>query len=248
MKRVWATILLDIRMQYAHGLHALALAITVGWLFVFHRYPNGLGEGGAQLLPFAICFSLLSTAYLFTAIELWNQRRTLAFQAVSVTPLRPHEYLAAKLASLGGLASAQCLILYLGTRGGSGKELFFLVLGASAGSSLLVLAAVLALAYPWLPRSWGPKSMSGRSFLQVTIILLFLCLPGMLSNDPEPGYPRGAGLLALLLPAQGVYLLLSGAFGPIAAWQWTYGILSTGFWTALALAFCPRGFARLRMD
>lgn len=232
MNRTLAAMRTDVALQARNQLYAISIAMAVllagalGWL-----------SSPAQLhatVPMGILFVVGGSTLLYVVAMMILEMDDGTLQAVIVSPLRPAEYITAKVVTLGALATAEGAIITVGTVlwvGGPGQA-------------------------PWP----SPLLVGGVFVLGVIHTYIGVILVVRYRRIMEAILP--AGMVATLLQAPGLYfvgaldhpamlaiptaapcMLVRGAFVPLAPWQWVY-----------ALAYCAvivvvlRRWARLAYE
>lgn len=101
MKRLASALKQDLRLQYRHGFYHIYAIISVVYIIVLRYSPAAVRD----LLLIMLIFSDpgMLGFYFIAAIVLF-EKDARSLQAISVTPLRPSEYLLAKAISLSTLA------------------------------------------------------------------------------------------------------------------------------------------------
>ena len=189
---------------------------------------------GASVYVLAPAFLFLNTFLLAFSLGVRQtvcEREAGILSALDLTPLRPHEFLAARCASLGLIAAIQNPLIALV----AGKPIAAwtsLMLGVCGETAILSLAAFLVVAY-------APTGMAMVARLLASLLLLG---PPLL---PFFGFTSGAWLIAH--PMQGPLLLLQGAFFPLPGSTVATATIASGIWIACLLIGCRMGFARNRL-
>jgi hypothetical protein len=144
--------------------------------------------------------------------------------------LRPHEFLAARCASLGLIVAIQNpLILFA-----AGKPVASwtaLLAGVCGEAVILSLAAFLVVAYVPPQRLLSARALAA----------LLLLVPPLV-----PFFGFAPGPLLMAHPMQGPLLLLQGAFFPLPTDMFAKAMLASGIWMACALIGCRMGLGKLR--
>lgn len=206
MKRVAATIDLDLRLQWRSGFYHAALVVTVAaWLFL-RLLPPIAQE---RLLPVLLINNLLVTTFYFSAGLLLLEKGEGTLTAQVITPLRPREHLlsrAVTLALLGTLESGLLVALVQGPA--ALPRLLPLVAGLFLGGALLALAGFICVV-----RYHGVSDFLLPSLLYALVLALPLL----------PYFGLGAGPWIYLHPLQAVLSLLQGdsiVYGLVYALLW----------------------------
>lgn len=229
MRRLLATMACDLRLQYRHGFHlaAAAVAVALGGVLILLRVPDGLLD---RLLPAFVLGTLLITAFYGTAGQVLLEKSEGSLAMRDATPLRPHEYLAAKAATWALASVAASLIVVLAVRGPAFQPLLFLA-GTAAAGTLLVFAGFAAVSF-----RPGAKGFLASSLLWV-LALVPPCLPAF-------GFPDHLWLR--LHPLAAPFALLRASFTGAGAGEIAYGLAASAAWALAGLRACKGGFVRLR--
>jgi fluoroquinolone transport system permease protein len=221
-----ATAQIDLEVQARNGLYAatgLVLLASVAALATLP--PTGL----ARLLPAVAMQNLGVTAFFFSAALALLERSEGSGSARAVTPLRPGEYLGARVATLGLLAAVQHLVLGA-LLVGPGPGLLPLTAGVVLGSAILSLAGFTLAA--------GRESLG--AFLLPAVPWLALLLAPMLADALEWHYP-----LLWLHPLQGPLALMRAAVTPAPPWEPPLALALGLGWTGVTFALARRAYGRV---
>ncbi|KAF0195755.1 MAG: putative ABC transporter permease [Bacillota bacterium] len=101
MRRLVSAVKQDLRLQFRHGFYHVYTIISVLYIVVLRFSPQYVRE---LLLPVLIFSDPGMLGFYFIAALVLYEKEARSLQAVSVTPLRPSEYLLAKAISLSTLA------------------------------------------------------------------------------------------------------------------------------------------------
>lgn len=230
MKRLWATLRNDVRLQWRNGFYyAAAVILALFFLLLAQLPPADL----QWLLPVVIVNNLVVNGFYFVAGLVLLEKGEGVLQAQVITPLRPLDYLASKvfsLALLSLLENGLLLLLLLGATVSAG----WLLLGILAGTAFFTLAGFLAVVrYEALNEYLLP------SLLMVTVLTLpLLTYFGV-------GDAAIFSSLVYLHPLQAVLLALRAATGAtLQAWQTVYILLYTGAFMLVALRLAQAAYER----
>ena len=207
MKRLLVTLWLDWQNQVRNRFYLLS-GVFAGILILLMRYllPR---EILAQLIPVLFLVTIAGTTYLFAGGMFLFERGEGTLQGLSVTPLRPHEYLISKGISLSGLALLESLLI-TGLGYGWGFNLWLLSCGVLVMGVLYTLICFIVVV----------RYTSVTDYLMPSLILnLILQLPAI------SYFKIWENPLMTLLPTQGPLLLMQAAFLPVEPKLLYYGIL-----------------------
>ncbi|HEU4326356.1 MAG TPA: ABC transporter permease [Roseiflexaceae bacterium] len=214
MSRFATTLRADVVLQARNGFYAATAFVTAIWALLL------LGAGGLDLrwlLPPMLLGNLLLGTFYFIAGLVLLERAEGSLVARAITPLRPGEYLAAKVLSLSALALAETLALTPLMAGWR-----FLALPLAAG--VMLGAAVYCLAgFVAVSRYRAINEYLMPSTLYVTLLWLPL-LAYTVQWRPWP---------LLLHPLSGPLALVEAAFAPAESTQLLYGLAASALWVAM---------------
>jgi fluoroquinolone transport system permease protein len=230
MKRLLATLVCEIQLQYRNGFYYATVFVLAAWLGLFSQLPRfDLGYA----LPACVLGNLFITTFYFVGGLVLLEKEEGSLEARVVTPLRTGEYLAAKVITLSGLALVENLILVAGLSllgfNRAGVNALPLCLGLLLAAGLLCLAGFAAIA----------RYHSINEFLFPSLgYVIGLSLPFIdyfgLWRSP----------LFYLHPLQAPLLLLQAAFQPVARGQVVYGLLYSALWLGIAYLATRHAFDR----
>lgn len=210
MSRLLATTRSEVRLQWRYGIAAAAVFVTAIYLVALSLVPREMLRTVTPLVLF-IDIATVGLFFLPGLVLFERNERTLA--ALVVTPLRFAEYLGAKLITLMGLSIAMALVLMLGLHGADAR-LAPVLLGVGFTA---VLSALPGFAIAVRCRT-------------ITDYLILAPVPLLPLGLPVISAVGWESPLLYLIPTQGSFLLLSGAFEPLAAWQVAYGVIYQALW------------------
>ncbi|MBA2244570.1 MAG: ABC transporter permease [Gemmatimonadetes bacterium] len=225
MRRLLAAARGDVRLQTRNGFYYATLFVIVTWMLLVGFLPiPDLG----WILPALVAGNLVITTFYFIAALVLLEKDENTLEALVVTPLRPGEYLAAKLATLTALAWIENLLIVV-LLYGPRFDALLLSLGMVLASLLLTLAGFVAVA-----RYDSINEFLMPSALYSTLLTL-------------PLFPYLAAwehALLYLHPMQAPLVLMRAAFLPEPLWKVLYGIVYSALWIAVAYRWAERSFHR----
>ncbi len=231
MRRLLAAIRTDIVLQarnQLYGISVLFAAVMVGAL-IWLSTPGSF----ERTIPMAVLFIVGGSTLLYVVAMILLERDDGTLEAVSVSPLRPWEYLGAKVASLTGLAVFEGLVLGAGAvawldRGAlGGATLPLLVLGlAGLGVMHTLVGVVVVVRYSRIMEALMPMGLVALVF-QIPALYFVGALPSR---------------FALLIPSAAPAMFVRGAFIPLASWEWAYAILGTALVVVGTSVWAHRSF------
>lgn len=227
LRRISASILRDLRVQYRARYLGTALVSLAVWAVALHFIRPA---SGFPMAPAFLFLNVYLMAFSLGMSQAACERRDGVIAALDLTPLRPHEFLAARCASLGLIAAVQTPLIALA----AGKPIASwasLLAGIGAETGILSLAAFLIVAYA--PDRRLTPARLGAS-------LLFLVPPLL----PFLGIQSGGWIL--VHPLQGPLVLFQGAFLPFPARTPAVAVPGSALWMAFFLVLCRAAFGRMR--
>ena len=241
MKRLAWAFVNEARMLYRSGSLLAALSLGLFWILFFAGFraaTRGTGDlvasapgAGAELAAF---LSALILAFHGMAMIMERERSAGVFLALDLTPLRPHEYLAAKAAALAMISLLPAGVI--GAIGSAGA------MGATAGAGIrmphwLAGAALLGVIGALAGFLAAACSRSRSAFLMGWWVFPVLCAPALRVGS--------MGALAPFHPLWGP-LSLMRACGAGDAARTIYAMGASLLWLALALVACRPALERWR--
>lgn len=227
MKRLAVALACDIKLHFRYGFHSAAILIGVASTLFLNAVPEARRP---DLLPIVLLLSQVILAFFIMARQVLMEKAEGSLIMVGVSPLRPHEYLASKVAAIGALSLAVNLVMAR-FAGGAGIRFLPLALGIAAAAALLTLTAFLAAS--------RFRSMGG--FLLPSLAFVLGLTPAVL---PDLGISNSAWLD--LHPLQAPMALIRAGFAPASWGRLAYGAGYSALWIGFALVACKQAFARIR--
>ena len=226
MKRLWATIKLDVMLQARNQLYVIGIGVAI-LMGLAVRYLIPTEYVGRGLTAFYI-LGLGGTTFMFGASMLLLEKGERTLEALRSTMITTSDYVLSKAITLTLFALVESAIVYVIAARGIPTNVGWLVLGALVLGVFYTLVGLgLSAAYDAVTTFLLPTGALVASILQ----LPFLSLMGL-----EPAW------LWYLIPTQAPLLLLLAAFEPLALWQLGYaGVVSVAMLIG-ASVFCGRRF------
>lgn len=229
INRLLVTVQIDMRLQAQNGFYAatgFVLAVTGALALLAAQQQIDLG----WLLPAVALNNMMITAFYFVAALVLLEKAEGSLQARVVTPLRPHEYLWAKVATLTLLAvvhNGVFAFLLRGTR----LNMVLLGMGCVVAAAHLTLAGFAAVArYTTITAYLFPS-------LPIAAALMFPLLPYTLGWE----HP-----LLYLHPLQAPIELMRAALVPQPIWRIVYGFVYGVCWIAVLFLLARREWRNAR--
>ena len=225
MSRLIATLKLDARLQLRSKLYHIGIVVSV-LLGLIVRFLFSADQVGIAIPSFYL-LGLGGTTFMFVAgmVLFEKSERTLA--ALRTSPLLTRDYIASKALTLTAFAVVESLIV-LGIAGQGADfaplPLMAGLLGMGLGYTLIGLGMVAS--HDSVTTFLFPDALLVVTVLQLAFLSVF---------------DVGPTLLYYVIPLQGPFVLMLGAFSPIETWQWVYGVVMT-----LALIVGSYTFTRVR--
>ena len=223
LKRVWATMVCDVRLQTRHGFYYAAATLILFNVVILGQLP---AETIAWFLPPFLVVNLLINSFYFVGglILLEKAEGTLSVQII--TPLRPAEYLLSKAITLIVLSLLENGLM-IALIWGVSWTILWLLMGVIAAAGLLTCVGVMvAVRYDGINEYLLP-SMIYTSLLTLPIF-------------PYAGV--GPAWVLAWHPLHGAFQLLQAPFHSIPGWQLGLGLVTSLFWLGVAWWLCGRAF------
>ena len=225
MRRLAATIRLDLRLQVRNGFYHAVAFVLLCWFVLLTQLPE-LDWG--YLLPAIVFGNLVMVNFYFVAGLLLLEKSEGTLEAQIVTPLSGWEYLTSKTVTLAALALIEQFVVVWAAYGGG-------FAGPALVSGTVLAAIVFTLAGFVLVARYA--SINEYLFPSVLFVMV-LSLPLLHYFDLWDTW------LLYLHPLRAPLVLLAGAFTPIPPWQFAYGVLYSVLWAALLLFASRRAYDR----
>lgn len=225
MNRLTATTVLDVRRQVKEGFYLAALVVAGIFGVALHLVDH---VNWGYWWPPLLMGNLVMTAFYFAAGQVLLERRERTLEAQVVTPLRPAEYLGAKIISLA-------LLCWL--------------------ESTILVVAVSGPRFAWIPFLLGITLLAGLYVLYGFIVVSrydsisdFLLPSGAWTALFGLPYLGWFGVVDPIWfawhPLQAPLWLLGAAWTPMPAWQWAYAIGCGTLWVGIGFWLALRAFRR----
>jgi fluoroquinolone transport system permease protein len=224
-QRLLATLNCDARLQFRNGFYYASLVVLITLALLVSRAP---ALDVHWLLPALLLGNLVMGSFYFVAGLVLLEKGENTLEAQTVTPLRIAEYLGSKILTLAFLALAENLVLTI-LINGLHFDILPLLLGLVLASALLTLGGFLSVA----------RYQSINEFLIPSILYTTILIAPMIA------YLAGwESWLFYLHPLQAPLVLLRGAWQPLTAGQWAYGVLYSILWIDVFFHLSERVFNR----
>lgn len=226
MNRFLQAFLLDIRLQWRHGFHAVYAVVTALNIVAMYQLPPDLRGRAFSLVilndPAIVGFYFIGGLVLL-------ERDQGMLNSIFITPLRLGEYMLAKVASLTLIALASCLLIAVAVFG-THFHLFPLLAGVILTSTVFIL-----LGFALVSRV---KSLNQYLLLSgLYMAILMAPILGWFKVVPMTWF--------LPIPTTAVLALLDWIKAPQDPWWAAYGLLWLSLLCVLAWRWAMKTFERL---
>ncbi len=223
MTRLSSTIKWDMRLQWRNGFYTVAIVIVVAFLLIFSQISL---ENLDWLLPYMLINNLVVGTFYFMGGLVLLEKNEGSLEARVTTPLRPAEYLTAKVTTLSGLSLVESGLIVVVTVGLNVNWLPLLV-GVAATAVILCLAGFIVVV----------RYDSINEYLLPSVLFVFIiCLP---LGTYLAGWSHW---LLYLHPLQATLMLIAGGWHNLTWWQMAYGLIYSSLWIALLARLSLRAF------
>jgi fluoroquinolone transport system permease protein len=226
MRRILASARTDFEIELRGGLVLATVVVTAVSVAGLRALPP---TGLVRLLPVVALQNLGITAFFFSMALVLLERSENSGTARAATPLRPGEFLAARVATLATLAAVQHASLGAALLGFQ-PQLVALVAGVVLACAVLVLAGFILAA--------GKESL-GAALVPALLWLAVLLAP-MAADVLEWRHP-----LLLLHPLQGAFVVMRAGVTPTAPVELAVALLAALAWTFAAFVGARRVYWRI---
>lgn len=210
MQRLAYTIKLDATVQWRNKFYYIGVGLSLLLAIGAGILANENREILNTLLPIFFLFAIGGTSllYIIGLIIFEKEEGTLAAQIVS--PLTTNEYILSKLVTLALIGLVETFIVVLLAYGIDGLGVLPLLVGVIFMSVMLTLAGIiLVVRYSSITDAFIPLFV-----VAIVTQLPFFYFSGLMDTP-----------LWLIIPTGAPAMLLWGAWNPLEAWQWAYGIV-----------------------
>ncbi len=223
MSRLSAALSCDARLQWRYGLYLVGALIAAFFSLVLS--PLDTAAYGFAV-PAFIVGNVTTTTFFFVAALVLFEKQEGSLTALSISPLRTHEYLLSKVLSLAFLAIAETGVMIALVFDGS-LSWPLLLFGMLALCAVFTLAGFIVVV----------RFASITDFLlPAVLVIIAMELPLLGSLDIFPS------LAWLLFPIGGPLELLDAAVGRSSPTLSAAALASSLCWIAILAALCQRTF------
>lgn len=143
MSRLVAMAAQDLRSQLRHGIVGAVALVSAVWIVLLRLVGSEIRDA---LLPVAVYTDVGVVGFLFVGGQVLIERRQRSLAVLGVSPLRPAEYIAAKVGTLTALAIAASAAVVVAADPGAWTRLPLIVLAVSLLSVPALLIGLIAAA------------------------------------------------------------------------------------------------------
>lgn len=214
MNRFLAAMKVDVMVQMRNNLYTIGIVVAVitaavvAWLGSADQLP--------AIVPTLMLLVVGGTTFLYVGALIFFEKDQGTLNATIVSPMRPSEYLWSKIITLTGLATLEAVIMVGGgilimsfSESPSLPNIPLLLLGVIIMGILYTLTGIILMVrYEKITDYLVPLAL-----IVGLLQLPFLYFWGVFEFS-----------FFLLIPTSAPAMLMRGAFVPLAAWEWVYGI------------------------
>ncbi len=226
MSRLGTTLRFDMLLQQRSKLYhiGVVVAVLMGLAIRYLFSPSAMGT----VLPSFVLVGIGGTTFMFCASLVLLEKSERTLEALRMSPLQTRDYLLSKAITLTGFAAIECGIVMA-------------VAGFDVGfHPLPMLAGLLGLglANTFFGLALVASHQSVTTFLFPNALLLV----GLLQIPVFGALDLGPPVLYYLIPSQGPFVLMLGAYHTLELWQWIYGAGVTAAIVAGCYMYAQRRF------
>ena len=225
MKRLRASFQLDIKSQFRNGFYYVSGFVALMLILILRQFPE---VNWMLWWPVIILENLVVNTFYFMSGLVLLEKAEGTLEAQIVSPLRPWEYLSAKIGSLAVLSLLESLVIVVAVSGAS-FNWFLLVFGILCLVALYVLYGFLVVVrYDSIGEFILPSAIWTMAF---SIPLLYYF-----------NFWRSDWIF--LHPLQAPLLLMQSAFEKIPPLHLFYAFAYSFFWIAIAYFLAQKAYHR----
>ncbi|MEM7802302.1 MAG: hypothetical protein AAF633_24125 [Chloroflexota bacterium] len=230
MSRLLNSIRLDTQLQVRNQLYNIVIPIAIlfglGMAYFFTQDQLHIG------IPVLFLLATAGTGYIFAAAMILFEKQEHTLDALVVTPLRPREYLNAKIISMTNIALVEGIVLIICA--------YIIWYGFDFNSPLYLLGCILLqIMFTIVGIIVVVRYDKINDFLMPSgLIAIVAELPTLaLLIDWEP-------IWFYLIPTYPPLLVIWAAFEPLPTGQILFGIVGSLVWIAIFYVWAERAFYR----
>lgn len=232
MNRLLAAMKMDVVVQWRTQLYSIGIgagvlvAVALAWL--------ARSDQLFLLVPTLMLLVVGASTMLYVAAMILFEKEQGTLRATIVSPVRPTEYLWAKIITLTGLATVEAVVMVGGAMGMMGfsqpvvvPNIPLLLLGiVGIGLLYTLVGIVMIVRYDKITEVLIPLA-AVAGILQ----LPFLYFLGWVEHP-----------LFLLIPTSAPTMVMRAAYVPLVGWQWVYGVAYTAVLLIGLIIWAHRAF------
>ncbi|NNF56780.1 MAG: ABC transporter permease [Rhodothermaceae bacterium] len=229
MRRLLAALRWEAVLQARGQFYTLTAVVAVVWIVLVRLLPAGLRTNPEAIAPAFTAVNLQVTAFFFVTALVLLEKSQGALRALVVSPLRPSEYLGAKVLSLAALGTAENAVIVAAVFGVD-AQWGWLLLGMALLGAIHVLLGLVVIA----------RYDSINTFLMPSVVII-LALSAALLGYYEVVPPWMLAWHPVLPPL----VLMRAGWMPLEWSQFAYGLLGSAAWIGLLSVWARRRFVHL---
>jgi fluoroquinolone transport system permease protein len=221
MKRLLQSIKLDIQLQFRNGFYFVSAFVAAGTILLLSRFPE---VDWTLFWPVIILENLVVNTFFFMAGLVLLEKSEGTLEALIVSPLRPAEYLAAKIGSLGLLSLLETILVVLVISGPSFNWLWMLLGILSLVALYILYSFFVVIRYDSIGEFILPAALWSFGF-SLPLFTYF-----EIWTSP----------LAYLHPLQAPLTLMKAAYQTIPSLEMVYALLYSAIWIFIGFRYSVR--------
>lgn len=225
MTRLTSTMKWDVRLQWRNGFYYAAIVIVVVFLLIFSQISV---DYLSWIMPCLLLSNMMIGTFYFIGGLVLLEKDEGSLVARITTPLRPAEYLVAKVATLTMLSLLESTLIVIAAAGFQVNWLFLLV-GVTGTAVFFCLAGFITVV----------------RYNSINVYLLPSILYVMIVSLPLGFYLADwQHWLLYLHPVQAMLTLVTGGWQPLPWWLTAYCLIYSLVWIAVLARLSLRAFQR----
>ena len=229
MSRLLTALRWEAVLQARSQFYTLTAVVAVIWIVLVRLLPAALRATPEAIAPAFIAVNLQITAFYFATALVLLEKGQGALRALVVSPLRPGEYLAAKVLSLMALGIAENGLV-VAVVFGLDLNWGWLLLGTAALGAIYVLLGLGVIA----------RYDAINAFLMPSVLIIFTLTTALLAFYEL--VPLWSMAWHPVLPP---LLLMRAAWVPIGVDALAYGLIGSVVWLVVFAVWARRRFVHL---
>ncbi len=229
MSRLLTALRWEAVLQARAQFYTLTAVVAALWVVLVRLLPAALRGTPEAIAPAFIAVNLQITAFYFVTALVLLEKGQGALRALVVSPLRPGEYLAAKVLSLAALGVAENGLVVAAVFGFD-LRWGWLLLGMAALGTIYALLGLGVIA----------RYDSINTFLMPSVLIIFGLTTALLAY-----YAMVPAWTFAWHPVLPPLVLMRAAWVPASAGQLAYGVLGSAVWLGVLAVWARRRFVHL---